>query len=243
MKKNRPLWIAAAIVALFVPIFVGLGAWQLQRADQKQALQQEYDRRSSEAPLKLGAQPHTAEELRYRRLTVRGRYDPDYQILIDNRVHRGVVGYFVLTPLRIEGSDTRVLVNRGWVSIGAGRQHLPEVTPPSGVQDIAGVATLPIERAFTLGDAVPEGRGWHPVWQFVDMKRYVDSVPFLAQPVVVLLDAHVAGGYVREWPRLDTGIALHHGYAVQWFALAALAAVITGLLIRRSLPPRSRGRK
>jgi surfeit locus 1 family protein len=238
-KSPRPLWIPAAILALLVPVFTGLGLWQLQRAEQKQTLQQEYDRRSNEAPLRLGTQVRTVGDLRYRRLAVRGTYDSDYQILIDNRVHRGAVGYYVLTPFRIEGGDTRVLVNRGWVSIGPGRERLPDVDPPRGVHEIGGVATVPLESRFTLGDTAPAERGWQPVWQYLDMKRYASSVPFAVQPVVLLLDADAAGGYAREWPRLDAGIALHHGYAFQWFALAALAAVICGLLIRRSLLPRS----
>jgi len=237
--KRQPLWIPAAIVALFVPVFAGLGLWQLDRAAQKQALQQEYDRRSNEAPLRLGSEPRTVEELRYRRLTVRGKFDPEYQILIDNRVHRRAVGYFVLTPLRIEGGDTRVLVNRGWIPIGAGRERLPDAEPSPGVQEIAGVGTLPAERTYTLGEPVPPGRGWHPVWQYLDMKRYAAAVPFAVQPVVMLLDAGAPGGYVREWPRLDAGIALHHGYAVQWFALALLAVVISGMLVRRSLVRRT----
>src|SRR5687768_15480253 len=112
MKKNQhSLWIPAAILALLVPLFVRLGLWQLQRAEVKQALQHEYDQRSNEAPLRLGAQVGSIGELRYRRLVVRGVYDPDYQILIDNRVNRGAVGYYVLTPFQLEGGDTRLLVN------------------------------------------------------------------------------------------------------------------------------------
>lgn len=243
MKKSpRPLWIPAALIALLVPAFIGLGVWQLQRADQKQALQQEYDRRSNEVPLRLGASLLLPEALRYRRVAVRGTYDLDYHVLIDNRVHRGAVGYFVLTPFRIEGSDTRILVNRGWLPIGSGREILPATDPPPGVHEISGIGTLPMERTFTLGDAVTAETGWQPVWQHLDMTRYASSVPFMVQPVVLLLDANAVGGYVREWPRFDAGIALHHGYAFQWFALAALFAVIFVLFIRRAVQGR-RSRK
>jgi surfeit locus 1 family protein len=224
-------WLPAAILVALVPLFVGLGWWQLQRADEKRALQQEYDRRSDEAPLQLATPVQAGTTLRFRRVLARGVYDSDYQILIDNRVHGGVPGYHVITPLRIEGGDTRVLVNRGWVALGASRAQLPSVDPPAGVQEISGVATVPAEKPFTLGSS--NAPGWQPVWLHLDMQRYAGAVPFAVQPAVVLLDANRAHGYVREWSRLDAGIAVHQGYAFQWFALAALALVIAALLLRR----------
>ena len=35
-----------------------------------------------------------------------------------------------------------------------------------------------------------------------------------------------AGGFDRQWTRLDAGIAIHHGYAFQWFMLATALVVI-----------------
>jgi surfeit locus 1 family protein len=229
----RPLWLPAAILAALVPLFVGLGLWQLQRADEKRALQQEYDLRIDEAPQQLGASPQQAAALRFRRLLVRGVYDPDYQILIDNRVHRGVPGYHVITPLKLEGGDTRVLVNRGWVALGASRAHLPAVEPPPGVQEISGVAAVPADKGFTLGDDTAPAHGWKPVWLRLDLQRYAAAVPFAVQPVVLLLDANMAHGYTRDWSRLDAGIAVHQGYAFQWFALALLALVLAIMLLAR----------
>lgn len=239
---TRPpaLWLPAAILAALVPLFGTLGLWQMQRADEKRALQQEYDERTVAAPLRLDAAAEAAS-LRYRRVVARGKFDADYQILIDNRVHRGVPGYHVITPLKLEGSETRVLVNRGWVALGASREQLPAVDAPTGLHEITGIATVPADKVFALANHAAPARGWQPVWQHLEMRRYIASVPFAVQPIVVLLDADVAHGYTREWARLDAGIALHQGYAFQWFALATLAVVIAALLVRRSL--RRHGRK
>jgi surfeit locus 1 family protein len=59
---------------------------------------------------------------------------------------------------------------------------------------------------------------------------------------VVLLDPDsAAGGYVRHWARLDTGIATHQGYAFQWFSLAiALAAIYILVNTRRTNENESR---
>lgn len=245
---DRPisLWLPAAILAALVPAFGALGLWQLHRADEKRAWQAEYDQRSTAAPLQLGSALVSAAEQRYRRVNVRGSFDTDYQILIDSRVHRGVPGYHVVTPLRLEGGDTRVLINRGWVQMGASRAQLPPIETPPGVQQLSGIAMVPLDKVFTLGEPPPLTSGWQPLWPRLDMRRYTAAVPFAVQPIVLLLDADAAHGYTREWSRLDAGIALHQGYAFQWFGLAALALVIMLALLRRAWQqqwPRRRRRR
>jgi len=90
-----------------------------------------------------------------------------------------------------------------------------------------GVATVPAEKNFMLAKPEPFDRGWQLVWQNMDMARYRAAVPFPVQPVVVLLDPESsAGGFTRDWSRLDAGIAVHQGYAFQWFMLAVGLVVI-----------------
>jgi surfeit locus 1 family protein len=40
---------------------------------------------------------------------------------------------------------------------------------------------------------------------------------------------------LRHWPRLAAGVEKHHGYALQWFALAALIAALTAFFGLRAL--------
>jgi surfeit locus 1 family protein len=209
-----------------VSIAIAAGLWQGQRADEKRALQETYDRRAQEAPIVLGAAVQAAETLRYRRVRVRGQYEVAHQVLHDNRVHQHQAGYHVITPLRVEGSDTRVLVNRGWIPLGASREHLPQIETPDTPVEITGVAAVPSPPPLALGRGPAEG-SWSKVWQHLDLQRYAATVPFPVQPVVVLLDPQSpAGGFARDWVRLDAGIAVHQGYAFQWFALALTLTVI-----------------
>jgi surfeit locus 1 family protein len=221
---------------LLLPALIGLGLWQLDRADQKRQLQAEYDRRQAETPKRLRSVLEEAAALRYRPVRVRGRYEPDYQFLLDNRVHQGRAGYHVLTPLRIEDGDVRVLVNRGWVALGADRARLPRIDTPAGEVEIIGVATVPLGKGFRLGGVKPAGPGWQPLWRYLDLEEYARSVPFPTQPAVILLDpASPAGGFVRQWGRLDAGIQTHLGYALTWFSLAvALVAIYILVNVRRS---------
>lgn len=234
-RLRAGLWPTLATLAL-LPLLAGLGVWQLERAAEKQRLQAEYDRRQQDAAVRLGGDLQDAELLRFRRVQASGRYEPGFQILIDNRVHHGQAGYHVLTPLRLGASDMRVLVNRGWVPVGADRRALPPVPPPDGEVEVTGIATVPATGGFRLGPAQPAAPGWQTRWQYVDLDAYAASVPFPLQPVVVLLDPDSpAGGYTRQWARLDSGIATHQGYAFQWFSLAvALAAIYILVNTRRS---------
>jgi surfeit locus 1 family protein len=138
----------------------------------------------------------------------------------------------VITPLRLENSEVRLLVNRGWIAIGEDRDRLPAIDTPGGLQQITGVATVPAEKYFTLAKPEP---GWQRVWQNMEMTRYAAAVPFPVQPVVVLLDPDsAAGGFTRDWSRLDAGISVHQGYAFQWFMLAAaLASIYLFMSLRR----------
>ena len=214
------LWPTLATLAL-LPCLTWLGFWQLDKAQQKRVLQVEYDGRIDVAPITFGGKPWPVEAVRFRRIQLMGDYDTAYQVLLDNRVHQGVAGYHVMTPLHIRGSDQRVLVNRGWIALGRDRQHPPHIDTPAGTQEIRGIAVVPNKKYFTLADPGPVSGPWQTVWQNINLERYRQAVPFPVQPVVVLLDGtSPAGGFVRVWARLDAGIATHEAYAFQWFSLA-----------------------
>lgn len=231
-RRFRPGLIPSLVFAVLLPLFLYLGYWQLQRAEEKRLLQVEYDTRANGPAVQVERQVQRAEELRFYRVVARGHYETDHQILIDNRVHQGRVGYHVITPLRLENSEVRLLVNRGWIALGEDRDHLPAFETPAGLQQVTGVATVPAEKYFTLAQPEP---GWQRVWQNMDLARYGAVVPFPVQPVVLLLDpASDAGGFTRDWSRLDAGISVHQGYAFQWFMLAAaLASIYLFMSLRR----------
>jgi len=225
--RFRPGLVPTLATLLLLPVLVALGFWQLNRAKEQTQIQAELDARNRDNPVVLGAQVRTAEDLRYFRIVAKGYYDTRYQILLDNQVQDGNVGYDVITPLHLAGSDIRVLVNRGWIPIGVDRAHLPRVETPPGEQQITGIATIPSTHSFMLAHPGPVSGPWQTVWESMDMRRYRQSVPFPLEPAVVLLDPDSpAAGFVRHWKRPDTRVAMHQSYAFQWFALAAALVII-----------------
>lgn len=225
-RFRAELWPTLAVAAL-VPAMVALGFWQLHRAGEKQALQEEYDARATGPVVRIEPRLQRAEDLRFYRVTVRGAYETANQLYIDNRVHQGRAGYHVVTPFRIEGGDVRVLVNRGWIPPGPDRAQLPPAAIPEGVQEITGIATVPSDKPFRLGAEAALRHDGQTLWQHMDLVRFAASVRYPVQPVIVLLGPEsAAGGFTREWSRLDAGIAVHQGYAFQWFMLATTLLAI-----------------
>jgi len=231
-------WIGAILtLAVALPILISLGIWQLHRAEEKQVLQNEYDRRANDGPVKIQKHLQKADDLRFYKVTATGFYDASRQILLDNRTHKGAAGYHVITPLVIQGSDTIVLVNRGWVPLGASRQVLPDVAPPDGLQTVIGLATIPLKGGFQLGDLPDKKNPWQVVWPRLDIDHYQKLIGAPVQPAAILLDpGSKAGGYIRTWKRLDAGIAVHQGYAFQWFSLALVLFVMFLFMTFRKQP-------
>ncbi len=235
LRCLRPRLLPTLAMLLLVPSFISFGQWQWRKAAEKQSLQSLLDSRSAEPAVQMPLTAADTESLRYRQVVARGTYDAQRQILIDNRIHREQAGYHVLTPLRLEGSDMHVLINRGWVPALADHNRWPQVTTPTGIQEVLGTAIVPGTRYLTLAPDVAAGTAWQTVWQNLDLARYRQTVSFPVQPVVLQLAPNSpAGGFAREWPRPDERIERHVGYAYQWWGFAAATLIIWLVLTVRA---------
>jgi len=218
--RLRPVWLIAA--AAGCALFVALGNWQTRRAEEKLAAQARLDALAAAVPVRMPATPVAANDYAGRRVSVRGEYAPKHTVLIDNRIHKGVAGYHVVTPLRIEGGETHVLVNRGWVAAGPRRDELPGIATPAGPQAIEGVAVVPSGQVYELAPDATRG----PVRQNLVIDRIAAETGLRLQPLVVQQTNDAGDGLVRAWERPDTGVNTHRAYALQWYALALLTAVV-----------------
>ena len=221
----------AAIAGVIVTVL--LGNWQLDRAAYKLHLQQRIDVASAQPPVHLPAAPVRTDEVAFYRLEAEGEFRPDLTVLLDNKVRDGVIGYEVVTPLRLGDSSLHVLVDRGWIQAPARRSELPAVTTPAGVVRVEGIALPPPRRFFELSDQTVSGR----VWQNLPFKRYQEAFHIELQPVLLQQRNDLGDGLVRAWSRPDAGVNVHRAYALQWFAMSAAIALIYILLnVRREKP-------
>lgn len=217
LLQKRPRWLPPLAAIIGVALTATAGHWQLNRAHEKERLQQVYDRGAADAPIRLGAEPVYVQELRLKRVEVEGEFVPKGLVLLDNKIRDGRAGYEVVMPLKIGGSSMHVLINRGWIAAGPDRTRLPAFNTPETIVKVTGIAIVP-GRFLELSKVDDSG----PVWQNLTIARYVARTGLRIQPIVVQQRNDLDDGLLRSWERPDFGIAVHYGYAVQWFSLCGL---------------------
>ena len=223
-QGRRAVILVATVVG--VAIAANLGAWQLRRAAQKIALQDALASRSSLAPLAAAELPRRAEEVEaqhYRPVVLRGRWLPQRNVFLENRQMDARVGFYLVTPLQLEGRPEVVLVQRGWVPRDLrDRTLLPPVATPAGTVEVIGHIAPPPARLYEFA---PSTVGL--IRQNLDLGEFTAETGLPLAPLSVLQadSASTAGdGLRRDWPRPAVDVQKHYGYAFQWFALGALMA-------------------
>ena len=202
-------------------LFVALAVWQLDRADQKEALREHFEAQIARPALQYSGGTLDMDEQRYRQAQISGHYLAQGQLLMDNRVHQGQPGYEVLTPLQLEDSGELLLVNRGWVPQGRDRSLLPQLPPPSDTRSLHGRLDLPRSRPVVASDSprteLP-GR-----WSYLDTTQYREQFGLPIKDFILLLAADEPDGFARDWPLPKANVGMHIGYAIQWAAFALIA--------------------
>jgi len=230
MQARRARWrsIAVLVAALAgVALASRLGVWQLDRAQQKLALQASLEARSHEPPLDAATLARSADAARsqqHRRVVVHGRWLADRTIFLDNRQMDGKVGFFVVTPLALDATPATVLVERGWAPRNfASREALPPVETPTSAVTVAGVVAPEPARLFDFAGAASGA-----IRQNLAIDAFARETGLALLPLsIVQSDAGAAvDGLVRHWPAPAADVQKHYGYAAQWFAIAAGIAIL-----------------
>jgi surfeit locus 1 family protein len=220
------MMVAIAAGVLGFALTVSLGNWQSRRAEQKSALQAQWDAAQKGEPVVVNAA--TLHDLPARlpvRVRLTGKFQHRYSVWLDNRQSGGRPGFFVVTP--IETDNGVVLVNRGWVARDVqDRSRLPPIGEPVDTVAIEGMALAQLPRLLQLG-AEPEPRRWPLVWQNLQFESFERASGLRVARFVVQQTSRMDDGLVRDWPAPDLGVEKHRGYALQWYSLAALIAALT----------------
>ena len=238
-----PVLITVAVLAASA-MCVRLGFWQLSRWREKQALNAAI--RASEATTGLvieGEPPPPAAALN-RSVHAAGRYDETHQFLLSGMLHEGEPGVEVVTPLRIAGTTTAILVNRGWLPADDATTARPQDHPEPGELAVDGVAEAmkhgagpPGPRA--LAGAPPAAAPVAGDSLALYTVRWLDADSIAARlpyPIAGYVVRQRPGAGVPGLPRRTTrplyDETMHLGYAVQWFLFAILIPGGTAVLAR-----------
>ena len=222
-------FVATLVLVLFGIV---LGNWQTRRAAEKTALQARLEQGMAAAPLVLDGGAVDPARLAFHRVIVRGEFVPNWPVFLDNRPQSGRTGFILLMPFKIAGSDKAVLVARGWLPRNtAEHDRLPPYATPAGQITLEGRAVRQLARVMQLGTPGPVTP--NALVQNLEPAELARASGLDLLPVVVeQTGPEVAGeGLQRNWPAPSLDIDRHKGYALQWYALAAMAFlffVITG---------------
>lgn len=241
-----PAWIVKHLFALLIfATMVGLGFWQLARLEERRAANAERLAILDQNPATLTGDVADPAALAGRKVRLRGVYLGDDSVVLRGRKSgSGVEGVHLLTPLRLAGGERAVLVDRGWLPAS---QRSPAALAAYAVGrevELEGIARAPQVRPdspLAPIDAPLPGEERIAAWVRVDVAAIQAQVD---APLLPLYVEALPGPGDPPLPRpadprqLDEGP--HLGYALQWFAFAAMLGVVYAALIRQELRPGGR---
>jgi len=152
-NRVKTFTLLAVIVAA---VCVRLGFWQLHRRVERKARNALITSRLDSAESDVTALPRDSAAARFRRVHVSGVPDYEHQLIFAARSYRGSPGVNLLTPIRIPGRDTAVIVNRGWAyAPGASYASRPRVIARLAYDAVAKAVPYPVAPVYVvvLGDS------------------------------------------------------------------------------------------
>lgn len=220
-KKPIPQWLPFVIGFALVLQFAGLGGWQISRGLEKRAQQELY---SDDAG--FSAWSPGAEVRPYQRLKVSGQFDTEHQFLLENIILNGRYGYYVVTPLITSEDMPVLLVNRGWKERTDAPVTAADLAVSTNEMEVRGRAGSLPKAGYKMGDAIPLGSPWPKRAVYPNTAEIVAALGRDVQPFVLLMEPGDDLGFVRHWTPEEMGPGRHFAYALQWFAMGAVLAVL-----------------
>ena len=173
----------------------------------------------------------TASELAYLPVKLEGELVLDSYLLLDNRVLGGRYGNEVVSLVNM-GNGTSVLINRGWVKSDPARLSLPEVPQPDGMRSTQGHVYVAPGDPYLLAEQ-PFEESWPMTVQALEMQKLAPIVQARTGtrlfPYPVRLDAGEDLALDIDWQVINVRPEKHRGYAVQWFSMAGMLALLYAL--------------
>jgi len=210
------------ITATFA-FLVSLGFWQLERADDKRSIEASI-KQANTGSVELIRKEEGLQSKEYYEARLQGKYLSDKQFIYDNQIVDQVSGYYVLTPYALEGQSKSILINRGFIPWNGRRDKLADIVIGQETREIKVQISKPIKRMELKPSEV--GIQFPVLIQSIDLQDMADRAKVDFSSVIGLLDASASNGFIRKWEPYTGSIEKHIGYAVQWFLMALVLAII-----------------
>ena len=231
------LWPILVAAVLGCVCLVALGLWQIDRLHWKEALIAERDARLAAAPVVLGAALSAADagqSIEFLKVTATGRFQHDREFFYLT-THGGSPGFRVVTPLSTADGIT-VLVDRGFIPETLREPSRRPGSQPAGDVSVDGYAA---RHQSARGPFTPDNNAADNLWYWWDLPAMLAMADIPAGNRVAPFILHVLPGTSKAPPQpippAETLTNNHLQYALTWFTLAAVLALMAGLFIRQQL--------
>lgn len=204
---------------------LGLAGWQLRRHSTRRTANRIAVAGRDQPPL-VGDSLRTPSLLANRRALLHGTLDEEREFVLRGHLVQGVPAVQVVTPFRLAGSDTAILINRGYVPAPDAVDPGSAAWSESASHHFSGVL-LPLP---DRGDGAPIVAHEKETWHRLDLAAMRARLPYPLSPLYLVAEtdsvegaAHTVRGksypFRAEPPPMDGGP--HLMYAVQWVGIAA----------------------
>ena len=216
-------YMPASLIVATLALLISLGFWQLDRADEKRAIEDKIAIANS-ANVELVVSTELLKDKEYYHVRLQGSYIDDKQFIYDNQIVDQVSGYYVLTPFVLRGASNAILINRGFIPWNGRRDKLADIDVGAKLTEVKVQISKPVRR-MELEESKTTGE--FPVLiQTLDLDEMSNKVSLDLASVIGLLSPESENGFVRQWEPYTGSIERHVGYAIQWFLMALVLAFI-----------------
>jgi surfeit locus 1 family protein len=233
-------WLFLTVVLLAVPLCLRLGIWQIERLHERRARNAAIEARIAAPPIQLDFQTPDLDALEYHRVVLEGHFEPEHELLLQNRSYKEQSGFHLVTPLLPEAGGRAVLIDRGWIpaddSLAVERARFQV----EGDISIEGILrrSRPEPRWSFLADPIPEpGEPFILRWRVLNIERIEKQMPYRLLPFFIEQDVplSVTSPQPVPDPDIDLSDGPHLSYAIQWFSFAAIGLFGGGAWLNRRL--------
>jgi len=216
-------FIPAFLIIATLALLISLGFWQLERADEKRAIEDQIANANAN-DVELITDVDLLSEKEYYHVRLQGSYIKDKQFIYDNQIVDQIPGYYVLTPFVLKGDSKVILINRGFIPWNGRRDQIADIDIGVKITEVNVQISKPVKRIeLKAGQVKPD----FPVLiQALDMDEMSAIASLDFANIVGLLSPESENGFVRKWEPYTGSIERHIGYAIQWFLMALVLSII-----------------
>ncbi|EGQ7947675.1 SURF1 family protein [Vibrio parahaemolyticus] len=233
---SKRFGIAVCLTVVVFSLLVKLGFWQLERGQEKQALEQAILARA-DAPYQsltsvLDNNDWREESVIGVKVQAEAKPEPLPVVLLDNQTFQGKVGYLAYQVVSV-GQDpiTLALLELGFVEGQRTRSSLPDVNSLTMPTNVTGrlyrKSTNPLSSELMpeMGDVIRV--------QNLNISELSKLLNIELMPAVLQPDNLGKWSYPFPWNPLPLTSTKHFGYSVQWFVMAGAFLLLTGAVFIR----------